>query len=238
MLALKCPICSCAGCCQPRFSPLRVLCITVAGKTSSKRKRQVTWSEHLQVWKAAPACWQLMQSSLPPNPCLMSLPPSCQHPGAARSTFPVPPPITHLMLSETTGNTPIKESLPSPSVYTRTVASESLISSIILHLFFKGVGGGRDPIFCMKTPMAVKNYSLHQVMPWFRLILKPVFLMLLLYQLCYLLGKKDDLLPWHNRSCLSPKCFTQKCLHSCNQFVHTQAVVYKGMLSIRPIFTF
>lgn len=40
MLPLKCPICICAGCCQPHFSLLWMLCITVAWKITSKGQRK------------------------------------------------------------------------------------------------------------------------------------------------------------------------------------------------------
>ncbi|KAM6089599.1 uncharacterized protein LJ206_003963 [Theristicus caerulescens] len=63
--------------------------------------------ECLQGWKTAPACWWSMQGGLPPNPCLLSPPPSCQQPGAAPSVFPVPPPSPRMTLAETTGNIPV-----------------------------------------------------------------------------------------------------------------------------------
>lgn len=79
----------------------------------------------------------------------------------------------------------------------------------------------------MKTQTAVKNYSLHQVMPWFHChkislshtspLSAPLHF-----------GKKDYLLPWHSRGCLSPKCLTQKCFHSCNMIrIHTGYSIHK-----------
>lgn len=173
------------------------------GKLPPREKEETC--ERLPGWKAAQTCWWLMQGGRPPNPCLSSPPPSCQHPGAAPSASSQSSP--EACWNHWKYSCRLQEPFPSPRTYPRAVASGSVISSIILHLFFKGMGWKR-PHILHESPKGCKELFSSPDRALISLSLKISLSQTSLAASLHS-GKKDDLLPWYSRGCLSQKCFTQ-----------------------------